>query len=400
VKIAIVVHGRFHAFDLARVFLQRGHQVFLLTNYPAWAVARFGVPKDVCRVFWLHGVLQRIADRLPRKWREATEPALHRMFGRWAALRLSKVQKPDLIHCWSGVAEEILRSFQNQATETMVIRESAHIKTQASILREEERRLGICIDQPTPWMIQREQREYALAKTIRITSQFVYRSFVQEGIASDKLRLIPPALPVGLFHPSPEVLRLRCSRILSGQPLRVLYVGTLSFRKGFHDLTAIIQALGNKRFVFQLVGPALPEVRAELELLSGLAEWIPKRPQAELIGYYSGADLFIFPTLEDGHAYTLSQAMANALPVLTTPHCQGPDLIQENKTGWILPIRTPEAFVARLRWCDGHRDQLAPMVRSTAQDHAFRSWDDVAIDLEKIVTKTRQDFRSPETELK
>jgi UDP:flavonoid glycosyltransferase YjiC (YdhE family) len=30
-KIAIVVHGRFHAFDLARALLRRGHDVTLFT---------------------------------------------------------------------------------------------------------------------------------------------------------------------------------------------------------------------------------------------------------------------------------------------------------------------------------------------------------------------------------
>jgi len=66
-KIAIAVHGRFEAFDLARELVRRGHKVRLLTNYPRWAVRRFGVPGECVRSFWLHGVLSR-ALNLGQHW--------------------------------------------------------------------------------------------------------------------------------------------------------------------------------------------------------------------------------------------------------------------------------------------------------------------------------------------
>lgn len=54
-KVAIVVQGRFFAFDLARELLKRAHEVALLTNYPAWAVEPFGVPRTAVRSLWIHG---------------------------------------------------------------------------------------------------------------------------------------------------------------------------------------------------------------------------------------------------------------------------------------------------------------------------------------------------------
>lgn len=48
-KIAIVVHGRFDAFDLARALIARGHDVTLFTNYPGWAVEPFGI-SNMCVV--------------------------------------------------------------------------------------------------------------------------------------------------------------------------------------------------------------------------------------------------------------------------------------------------------------------------------------------------------------
>src|SRR5262249_7837240 len=45
-KIDVAVHGRFHAFHLARALSRRGHDVRLLTNYPSSIVERFGFPRS------------------------------------------------------------------------------------------------------------------------------------------------------------------------------------------------------------------------------------------------------------------------------------------------------------------------------------------------------------------
>jgi glycosyltransferase involved in cell wall biosynthesis len=115
-----------------------------------------------------------------------------------------------------------------------------------------------------------------------------------------------------------------------------------------------------------------------------MAEVIPKVPQRELPAWYSESDLFMFPTLQDGYAVVLAQAQANGLPILTTPNCSGPDLIDDGETGWILPIRNPDAFVERLLWCHANRAAVAEMVRRIYDVPRTRSWGDVARDFEAL----------------
>src|SRR6185295_15794462 len=87
-------------------------------------------------------------------------------------------------------------------------------------------------------------------------------------------------------------------------------------------------------------------------------------------------------------AVVLAQAYANGLPILTTANCSGPDLIREEKTGWVLPIRSPEAFVNRLLWFHERRDALATMVRQMYDHYHPRDWDDVAADFETYCQST------------
>jgi hypothetical protein len=180
-KLAVVVHGRFHAFDLVRALLKRGVDVTVFTNYPYWAIVRFGIPRDRVVSFPLHGVLTRVVERLGNWAGRSFENWTHPIFGRWAARQLSR-NHWDVIHAWTGISEEIYDSAMFAGTLKIVMRGSAHIRTQAAILSEEQKRVVHPIDRPSQWMLAREQREYALTDRIIVLSEFAFNSFRSEGV--------------------------------------------------------------------------------------------------------------------------------------------------------------------------------------------------------------------------
>lgn len=381
-KIALVVPGRFHAFDLGRALIGVGHDVTLLTNYPKWAAARFGFPAERVRSFWVHGVVARAAWPLRQHGLAVyPEAALSRTFGAWAARELAK-DRWDVVHGWSGVAEETLR--MHPARCHLIMRGSAHIRTQAQILADEEARTGAPQDKPSPWMIAREEREYDLANRIVTLSSFAYDTFRANGVPPDRLEKLTLGARLSAFSPDRRVVDARRARILSGAPLRILFVGALSFQKGFWDLHRIVSELAGPRFHFRLVGPLVPETAALVRDLASKAEVVGKQPQHLLPRWYADADVFVFPTIQDGFAVVLAQAHASALPILTTTNSSGPDLLRAGETGWVLPIRSADAFIDRLRWCDAHRDELADMVARCAADPQLRDWTDVAADFTRV----------------
>ncbi|MCI0390836.1 MAG: glycosyltransferase family 4 protein [Acidobacteria bacterium] len=382
-KIAIVTHGRFHAFDLARALLRRGHDVTLFTNYPKWAVRRFDFPESRVRSYWLHGVIARAATKFYRNGVARYEAWFHTLFGRWAATELEK-EHWDVVHSWSGVSEEILQALAAKTTLKLLMRGSAHIVIQAKLLEEEERRVGKLQDRPSQWMIARERREYELVDAIAVLSTFSFNTFVAQGFQREKLRVLLSGVSLDQFRPNLQIIEDRRRRILSGEPLRVLNVGTFSFRKGVWDLAAIIRRLSGERFDFRFVGPVATEARELAGELSHSATFIPKQPQSELSAHYGWGDVFILPTIEDGFQSILGQASASALPILTTPNGAGRDLVREGATGWVLPIRSPQEFIKCLLWCDEHREELSAMVWRIYNEFKPRDWIDVAADFESI----------------
>jgi glycosyltransferase involved in cell wall biosynthesis len=395
-KIAIVVPGRFHGFDLAREVLARGHEVTLLTNYPAWAMARFGIPSRRARTFPLHGVLARVLSRLPRQGAiRYPEAWLHRMFGRWAARQLSREQW-DVIHCWSGVSEELLDSPRVKSSCTLLMRGSAHISVQSRLLEDEEARAGVPLDRPSEWMCERELREYELADRILVLSTFSRQSFEAEGTPSSRIVTVPLGVNVDAFRPPAGTIAARQRRILAGESLRVLFVGAVSYRKGFFDIATVIDRLHGRGFTFELVGPILPESGALVDRIRSQATFVGKRPQSELPASYHAADLFLFPTIEDGFPAVMAQAKAAALPILTTAHGAGLDIVTPGQDGWIVPVRDPAAIVERLTWCARNRPHVAQIVQRIYDTFRPRDWAQVAADFEAVCgTATTADPREP-----
>src|SRR5438105_1033316 len=102
----MVVHGRFHGFDLARELRKLGHDVTLFTNYPKYVAAQFGIPKQNVRNFLTHGILSRVARKLlPSRFGGVIERAANVAFGRWAARQVLP-RDWDAVIAFSGIAEE------------------------------------------------------------------------------------------------------------------------------------------------------------------------------------------------------------------------------------------------------------------------------------------------------
>lgn len=343
-RICFVVQGRFHVFDLARALLSLGHDVHILTTEPRLRLGQFGVPASRVRALRSWGLLSRLCDRLRIGRSELVVAGLHRWFGRWARRQLLRMPAFEVLHVFSGVAEEVFADPRIAGLKTL-LRGSAHIETQAQLLAEEHvRNGGLPIDQPGRWMRAREQREYALADRVVVLSGFARDSFLAHGLAAERLRIVPLGADAARFRCSPAVAEARLERARAGRPLRVLTVGHFSLQKGARDLLAIWQAVVPSGMSCRFVGGA-GDAAPLLAQLPPQVEFHGRVPQQQLPAHFDWADLFVFPTIQDGFAAVLVQAISAGLPILCTPNCGGPDLLRMAGAGAVVPIRDPQATV-------------------------------------------------------
>jgi len=132
-------------------------------------------------------------------------------------------------------------------------------------------------------------------------------------------------------------------------PLQLLSIGRPHWIKGYDYAVQACKLLKEKGITFQytIIGGAGDE---ELQFLIhelGLQDFVSLKkrlPQEDVLKKMREASLLLMPSLEEGLPNVLVEAMAVGLPVLSTD-CGGvPELINNDKEGWVVPTRNPNAI--------------------------------------------------------
>jgi glycosyltransferase involved in cell wall biosynthesis len=97
---------------------------------------------------------------------------------------------------------------------------------------------------------------------------------------------------------------------------------------------------------FRMVGPirVLPEAVRQLEEHVELVGEVPRSLVAKHLAW---ADLFLLPSLCEGSAQAIYEAMAAGLPVVCTPNCGS--IVRHGLDGLIVPASNPEAIVEAIQ---------------------------------------------------
>jgi len=156
-------------------------------------------------------------------------------------------------------------------------------------------------------------------------------------------------------------------------PLRVLFAGSLTQRKGLADLFAAMKLLGSSAIELVVMGSLVRPLRWYREQCGNFTYEAP-RPHADVLRLMRTCDVFVLPSLVEGRALVQQEAMISGLPLLATRNAGGEDLIVEGETGFLLPIRSPEAIAEKITWCCGNRGRLADMGIAARNRAAQLTW--------------------------
>jgi glycosyltransferase involved in cell wall biosynthesis len=212
--------------------------------------------------------------------------------------------------------------------------------------------------------LARKTRELELAEMVICPSEFVLESLPQS--ARDSKRCV--VVPFG----SPRIDAPKTPSENGRGPLRVLFAGAMTQRKGLADLFAAMQRVQTSEIALVVMGsPLMP-----LDWYRQRAQFIyePPRPHAEVLQLMRSCDVFVLPSLVEGRALVQQEAMACGLPLLATKNAGGDDLITDGETGFLLPIRSPDAIAERISWCAANRESISGMGIAAQRRAAELTW--------------------------
>jgi glycosyltransferase involved in cell wall biosynthesis len=364
--------GRFHHFHLARQLEKRGLLNAIYTGYPRFKlVDEPGIPKNKIHTFpWLQAPymargrvgLNRSAW-LDREWAWWAHESLDRYVAR-------QLREQAILIALSGSGLYSGRKIQRLHGIHICDRGSSHIRVQEHLLTEEYQRYGTRWSGIDPRTIAKEEAEYEQANWISIPSQFCYESFVSQGVPAAKLLKIPYGSRLERFYPE-------AGPNTNGDEFRILFVGAAGPRKGFIDLLAAFERLRHPGKKLILLGSLTPEAKAMLSRVDQSHIMIlGSVPNARLRRHYGEASVFVLPSIEEGLAMVIGEAMACGCPVIATANSGASELLTDGVEGFIVPIRSPELIADRLQQLADQPELRGRMGQAAlARVHQLRGWD-------------------------
>lgn len=222
--------------------------------------------------------------------------------------------------------------------------------------------------------LARKDKELQLADAIFVASSFTQKT----------LELAPNLYaPIKtIAYGAPPVTSWRC-QLQAQRKLRVLFVGSLGQRKGISYLLDAIAQLG-EQFELTLIGRPTNLCRP-LEKALKTHRWIASLPHQQILAEMSRHDVLVFPSLFEGFGLVILEAMSQGLPVITTPHTAGPDIISDGEDGFIVPIRSSEAIAQKLELLSSDRNLLLEMSRAAQLKAVQFSWESYGRNTSNII---------------
>ena len=364
-KITVSVHGRYHAFELAKGLYQRKHLDQLLTTYPRFIARKFVGPNALIK----SAAVLELKRQVYSKFGIGGKPdlSISKSFGQFSQRQLNR--DTDIFVGWSSASLEAIKPAQGFGTKVIIERGSTHISAQTDVLRDAYKQFGLFFNETKVEMIEREEQEYALADKIFVPSKYAAQTFVDRGIAADKI--IVNGMGVDF-----EMFQAPSSRSLDRMP-RIVFAGGVGIRKGVPWLLKAFKRLSSKAEL-HLIGPVSPDYEKMLRKEIGANVFVRGAlPGHDLSSEYGRGDIFCLPSLEEGYGMVIPQAMACGLPVVTTNVVGAADLLQHAHNGLIVsPADSTALSDALERLIDDVdlRQTMGAYAQATVQQG--QGWDD------------------------
>lgn len=222
---------------------------------------------------------------------------------------------------------------------------------------------------------RRYQKLFAEADLFLCEGPFMAQKLVDLGCPSAKVRVHHIGVDV-------EKIPFRPRQLAKNEPLRILLAGTFREKKGF---SIAIRALGafKERYPslkITIIGDATAQERDQQEkkVMMDFLDEFDLKPQTRLLGYQPydvflkeayNHHVFLSPSItaqngdsEGGAPISLIDMAASGMPIISTRHCDIPNVIRDGETGLLADEGNVLQLVEHLDWLVDNSDQWAEMV--------------------------------------
>lgn len=213
--------------------------------------------------------------------------------------------------------------------------------------------------------LARKDEEARLATRVVVASTFT-KSTLAQAPYQRPVTVIPYGAPPAATN---EIAK-------GGAKLKILFTGSLGQRKGLSYALRAVELIGERNCELTLLGRKAAEGCRPLDQAVRDYRWLPSLSHERVLLEMRQHDVLIFPSLFEGFGLAITEAMSQGIPVITTAHTAGPDVIDDGVDGFIVPIRSAEAIAEKLELLARDRERLRAMKISARKKAQTHPWED------------------------
>lgn len=172
----------------------------------------------------------------------------------------------------------------------------------------------------------------------------------------------------------------------NSKALKLLFVGSLSQRKGIADLIAAVENIG-PRVALTIIGRKVTNECSALNTALAKHTYIPSLPHHEILKIMRESDVLVFPSLFEGFGLVITEAMSQGTPVITTERTAGPDLIRHGENGWLVEAGTTHALQNTIEEILAHPGLVEEMGTQAYYTASARPWEAYGNELAAAIKK-------------
>ena len=337
-RINIVVLGRSHAFNLAQELKKNGILNKLITSYPSSETVKWGFKEDEVD----NNILLEFINRYRKKIPFFNHQILNFYTKKLISQRGVKfLNNADIVIGWAGSSLEMFSKAKEKKIITVLDKGSTHYSYKMKILKNAYNAAGVNFEiDHFQW--KRELAEYKLADYIAVPSQYVKKTFTDNGIEEKKLLVNPYGVDISQFEKIKK----------NDKKFRIIFSGTASIRKGFHFLLQAFSELNLPNSELYHMGNVSSEVKSFItKYKSSNIKFVGHKPQNELSKHYSKGSILVLPSVEEGLAKVQLKAMACELPIICSTNTGGNDIIsKDGEEGFVIPVADNEALKEKIKY--------------------------------------------------
>jgi glycosyltransferase involved in cell wall biosynthesis len=296
--------------------------------------------------------------------------ALH---DRIVARRLEKLAgEIDIIHCWPDAAEQTLKTAKRLGIPTALERPNAHTRYAYEAVQRESKRLSIVLPLDNEYsfkanVLAREEREYTAADRLLCPSDFVVKTFLDQGVPIAKLIRHQYGYDEKTYYPAAD-------NGGDGKPgLTMLFAGDCAVRKGLHfALEAWLASPAHKDGTFLIAGTFLPSYKKKLAPMLS-------HPSVHVLGYRRDVpelmrrtDIFVLPSIEEGSALVTSDARGSGCVLLVSEGAGA--ICKHMENALVHPIGDVKALTKHITMLYENRSMLAHLRASSLSTVGEITW--------------------------